>query len=342
MSTKIERLPSAFIWRKVHSLTGLLIVLFLVEHLLTNSQAALLIGDDGHGFVRAVNFIHNLPYLPIIEIVLIGIPIVFHAVLGVKYAITGKHNAHKSDGTKPSMHQNARNRAYSWQRFTSWILLVGLVLHVGFMRFYTYPTTAKEENQTFYFVRLNMDRGLYTVAKRLGVELYDQERIRYELEEFKEFSDKIYNVQQQAKEMEKRWPRGILSASDVDYNNQDGAVYDSLQRYNQRKAWIDALTDRKIDKGQVIAMSTQFGDAILLNVRDAFKSPIVAILYTIFVIAAAFHGFNGLWTFCISWGVILKARSQSRMVNVCVGIMVVIAFLGLAAIWGTYWINLKT
>lgn len=34
-------LPSAFIWRRAHSLTGLWLVLFLIEHLLTNSQAAL-------------------------------------------------------------------------------------------------------------------------------------------------------------------------------------------------------------------------------------------------------------------------------------------------------------
>ena len=62
MST--STLPSAFIWRRVHSLMGLWLVLFLMEHLLTNSQAALLLGDNGKMFVQMVNGLHNLPFFP--------------------------------------------------------------------------------------------------------------------------------------------------------------------------------------------------------------------------------------------------------------------------------------
>ena len=58
MDPRKNNLPKEFILSRLHSLTGLLIVIFLFEHLLTNSQAALLIGDDGAGFVRMVNFIH--------------------------------------------------------------------------------------------------------------------------------------------------------------------------------------------------------------------------------------------------------------------------------------------
>lgn len=341
MSGHTNTVPAAFIWRRIHSLTGLLIVLFLIEHLLTNSQAALLIGNDGNGFVRAVNFIHNLPYLPVIEIGLIGVPILLHAVLGIRYAITGKLNAHKSNGTKPSMHNNGRNRAYSWQRFTSWILLVGLIGHVSFMRFYHYPITAKEGDQKYYFVRVHMDNGLYTVAKRLGVQLYDQQKIDSIVSNFNGLKNQIEQNNDRVENLEKTWPKGILSAQGVPYDNQTAQLLDNHQAYEQRKVWIEALTDRSIDKSEVIAVATQFGDAVLLTVRDAFKNPIVAILYTIFVIAACFHGFNGLWTFCISWGVILRMRSQSRMVNICIAIMVLIACLGLASIWGTYWVNLK-
>jgi hypothetical protein len=68
-------LPRAFVWRRVHSLMGLWLALFLTEHLLTNSQAALLLGDNGGGFVRTVNWIHDLPYLQVIEVFLIGTPI---------------------------------------------------------------------------------------------------------------------------------------------------------------------------------------------------------------------------------------------------------------------------
>ena len=74
-------LSRAFTERRIHSLMGLSIVLFLFEHLLTNSQAALFVGDDGKGFIHSVNFIHSLPYLPFIEISLLAVPILTHIFL---------------------------------------------------------------------------------------------------------------------------------------------------------------------------------------------------------------------------------------------------------------------
>ena len=89
----------------------------------------------------------------------------------------------------------------------------------------------------------------------------------------------------------------------------------------------------------MIAEAPDFGTAILLVVRDAFRSVFVSILYTIFVLATVFHAFNGLFTFFLTWGVVIKMRSQSQAVNWCVGIMVFMGFLGLASIWGTYILN---
>jgi succinate dehydrogenase / fumarate reductase cytochrome b subunit len=43
----------------------------------------------------------------------------------------------------------------------------------------------------------------------------------------------------------------------------------------------------------------------------------------------------------ISWGITLTERSQCIMRKIATGLMVIITFLGLAAIWGTYWINLR-
>src|SRR4051812_29543012 len=112
-------IPKAFIWRRVHSLAGLWFVLFLIEHLLTNSQAALFIGDNGSGFVEAVNFIKSLPYLPVIEIFLLGVPFLVHAIWGVKYLLTSKFNSFPADGSTPSLPQYPRNQAFTWQRITS-------------------------------------------------------------------------------------------------------------------------------------------------------------------------------------------------------------------------------
>ena len=74
--------------------------------------------------------------------------------------------------------------------------------------------------------------------------------------------------------------------------------------------------------------------------RDTFKNPLMILLYTGLVLAACFHAFNGLWTCMISWGITLTARSQQLMRSFATFLMVVIASLGLAAIWGTYWFNL--
>jgi succinate dehydrogenase / fumarate reductase cytochrome b subunit len=297
MKVITQTTSKAFLWRRLHSIMGLLIVLFLCEHLLTNSQAALLIGENGAGFVRAVNFIKNLPYLPVLEIFLIGVPIAIHGVLGIKYAITGKMNAWPSRGEKPALAKYPRNHAYSWQRITSWILLVGILLHVGYMRFYRYPDSVHIGAKEYYFTRVDTDAGLSSVARRLDVTLYTPARIQ-----------------------EDNHPSGFSAEETL--------------------IWKKALTKKSLKADQVMAVSPDFGTATLLMVRDAFKSPIKGGLYTLFVLAACFHAFNGLWTFCITWGWVIKARSQAKLVNVCTGIMVVIAFLGLACIWGTYFVNL--
>lgn len=327
MDAKTSTIPKSYLSRRIHSIFGLMIVLFLIEHLLTNSQAALLLGENGEGFIRAVNFIKNLPYLPFVEVFLIGVPILVHGVLGVKYALTGKSNSWPSRGDKPSLTAYPRNHAYTWQRITSWILLVGIILHVGYMRFYRYPDHARVGDKTFYFTRLDLDPGLYTVATRLGVRLYSYGKVEQE---------KLILQKKQAQKIELESPK---NTSDVfDQNLQK--TLNTEQSSKEEIKWLEALTNKSLTIHQVMAVSSDFGTATLLMVRDAFKSPFKAILYTVFVLAACFHAFNGLWTFCITWGWVIRARSQARLVNVCIGIMVLIAFLGLASVWGTYWLNL--
>lgn len=328
-------LNRAFIWRRLHSLMGLWIVIFLIEHLLTNSQAALLIGNNGEGFIRAVNLIKHLPFLPIIEIVLLGVPILMHGIWGLQILRTSKINSYRSKGTRPSLPEYGRNRAYTWQRITSWILLVGIIAHVGYMRFYMYPTVVDNGEQEAYFVRLSMDPGLYTVSDRLGVKLYNEKAID-ELKTEIERQEKVMTpVVNEVEAIQESPPPYI-------YKDQIALVMKRYQNFEDRKDYLKGLEKRSISKNQVIAEAPDFGTAILLVVRDSFKSVFKAVLYTIFVLAAVFHAFNGLWTFMITWGIVLKMRTQSRAVNVCIGIMVVIGFLGLASVWGTYYINLKT
>lgn len=306
-------IPKDFIWRRAHSLTGICLVLFLIEHLLTNSQAALYIGDDGLGFVSSVNWLKNLPYLQVIEITLLGVPFLIHAIWGVRYLFTGEFNSFRRDGSKPALPQYARNKAYTWQRITSWILLFGIVAHVIHMRFIEYPVSAKVGDQKYYMLPVSLDNGLYTLSKRLDFQMYDQTKIQ----------DFIKKLPAKPTELAKT-PKDLINE----------------QKINQEYAFAKALEKNSLKDNQILVVSPSFGEAELLMVRDVFKSPIMIFLYTGLVLAACFHAFNGLWTSMISWGVTLTVASQRLMRKITVALMVIVTFLGLAAIWGTYWFNL--
>ncbi|WP_068471283.1 succinate dehydrogenase [Candidatus Protochlamydia phocaeensis] len=308
-------IPRAFIWRRAHSLTGIWLVLFLIEHLLTNSQAALFIGDDGNGFVSAVNSLKALPYLPVIEIFLLGVPFLVHGIWGVRYLWTAKYNAFPTDGSSPSLPQYSRNQAYTWQRLTSWILLIGILAHVIHMRFIEYPTSAQLGSQHLYIVRLSVDNGLYTLGDRLGFDLYTASKVQH--------------------------LKAAISRQDVPHfepGSPEQLVADQKRR--EELAWVTAMDKWQLGAHEVLAVSKSFGVAELLMVRDTFKNPVMILLYTGLVLAACFHAFNGLWTAMFKWGVTLTAASQNLMRAFATGLMVIITFLGLAAIWGTYWLNL--
>ena len=332
-------IPRAFIWKRLHSLMGLWLVLFLLEHLLTNSQAALWLGEDGSGFVKMVNALHDLPYLQAIEITLLGVPILLHMVLGIKYALTSKSNAKKTNGTTPSLKKYGRNRAYSWQRITSWILLFGLIGHVVTFRFLDYPIKVFQGKETVYFVKLNMDDGLYPLAYRLGVNLYDTSAVAKESLSFDRRSDEktLLDAAGTLKSEKLDWIEGVLPTT---FEHQKEIIFQSAEKYKLREQWIEGIKKIHLTPNQVIAESSSFGTSTLLTVRDTFKSPIYIILYTVFVLAACFHGFNGFWTFLLSWGIIIRRAAQRSMLSFAIGLMVLISFFGLAAIWGT-WFNLR-
>jgi succinate dehydrogenase / fumarate reductase cytochrome b subunit len=309
-------IPRAFVWRRIHSLTGLWLVLFLIEHLLVNSQAALFIGDDGSGFVSAVNSIKDLPYLPAIEIFFLAIPFFIHGLWGIKYLFKIESNSLPSDGSYVALPEFPRNHAYTWQRITSWILLFGILAHVVHMRFIQYPNSAQLGTEHFYISHVSFDKGLYTLSRRLGFDFYNQNQI------------------QQIKRQLSSLPPVVAKPDD----NPENLI--AAQKNREEQAWLNALERRPLQANQVVAVSKSFGIAELLMVRDSFKDPMMGILYTGLVLATCFHAFNGLWTFMITWGVTLTAASQMLMRRLATGLMLLISFLGLAAIWGTYWFNL--
>src|ERR1700690_4511612 len=71
---------NSFIWRKFHSLLGIIpIGAFLLEHLLSNFEA--LKGPIAYG--EQVRFLNSLPMVRVLEWVFIFLPILYHAIYGV-------------------------------------------------------------------------------------------------------------------------------------------------------------------------------------------------------------------------------------------------------------------
>lgn len=158
-------IPRDFIFRRLHSLAGIFFLLFLCEHLFTNSQATLFIGDDGRDFIHSVNFIHSLPYLPLLEIIFVALPLFIHAWWGVYRMRTCRLNSFVTDGSSPDLSTFPRNNAFTWQRITSVLLIIGIALHVFYMRFDKSPI----ENKGKYSVEVSSDNGLPSVAARLDI-----------------------------------------------------------------------------------------------------------------------------------------------------------------------------
>jgi succinate dehydrogenase / fumarate reductase cytochrome b subunit len=328
MAIESMKVPREFVLRRLHSLMGFWFLLFLMEHLFTNSQMALFFTNGELWFVRSVDFLRNLPYLNVIEIVLLGIPILYHAGWGVVYLFQSKSNALHSDGST-SLIKTGRNRAYTMQRMSSWILLVGIILHVVQMRVIDYPY----KYQGKYYLTMNVDPGLYEVSNRLGVELYSREAIEKEKRQLIQLEEKTKLVEARLLEKSEIAPRT------GEYDSEMGMIYQSLEKSKALKEHVKGLESRPLKEGHVMAVSKSFGNMELLGVRETFRSPMMCIFYTIFVLAAVFHGFNGLWTFLITWGVLLSRKSQSKGVAVSIGLMFILGLLGMLSIWGTYFLG---
>lgn len=113
-----------FLLRRLHSLVGLLPVgAFLVFHLWENSQSRL--GAEHYNGV-VVAGLQSMNYLPLLEIFVIALPLLFHAGYGLVIAA----------GAQPELRRYpyARNWLYWLQRASGVGILVFLLAHVGLTR----------------------------------------------------------------------------------------------------------------------------------------------------------------------------------------------------------------
>lgn len=116
---------NSFYSRKLHSLLGVIpLGFFLVEHLLTNFEA---FNSGKEGFIDAVLWLNSLPFVVLLELFGIWLPLLYHGVYGLFIAFQAKHNI--------GNYSYGRNIMFSLQRFTGVATLIFVVWHFYETRF---------------------------------------------------------------------------------------------------------------------------------------------------------------------------------------------------------------
>jgi succinate dehydrogenase / fumarate reductase, cytochrome b subunit len=122
------RLSRTFILRKLHQLSGIVpLGLFLLEHFYTNSKAL----DGAKHFNDAVQDLQSIPYILLVEIGGIFIPLIYHAVYGLVITVEARPNNLN--------YPYPRNWFYLIQRITGVILFFFIAFHVLNFRFGMIP-----------------------------------------------------------------------------------------------------------------------------------------------------------------------------------------------------------
>jgi succinate dehydrogenase / fumarate reductase, cytochrome b subunit len=66
----------------------------------------------------------------------------------------------------------------------------------------------------------------------------------------------------------------------------------------------------------------------------AMNGPVIQLVYAVGVLACVFHLANGIWSMGITWGVWTSPAAQHRALVGCVGFGVLLAVVGMAALYG--------
>ena len=113
-----------FYLRRFHSFLGIFPVgVFFCEHVITNSLA-FFYGPEK--FDEAVLFLQGLPFVLLMEIGIIGLPILVHGLLGFYIWWRSKSN--------PQHYSYTRSWLYFLQRWTGIVAFVFIIVHVWGMR----------------------------------------------------------------------------------------------------------------------------------------------------------------------------------------------------------------
>ena len=163
----------SFLISRFHSLIALIpIALFICVHFLLNSS--IFLGNEA--FAAVCDFMRNAPFVIVLELVLIAIPIIFHGIYGIYIVYMAKNNV--------MQYKYYRNLAFYLQRITSLIVLVFLLWHVYTLRIAPYisagpvPDIIAILHNPLYFVLYiagveaaiyHLTNGLFTFCLTWGI-----------------------------------------------------------------------------------------------------------------------------------------------------------------------------
>ncbi len=141
------KFSNTFLLRKLHQITGIVpLGIFFFVHMFTNSKAM----NGEASFVKAVEEIHAIPFLPLIEVFGIFVPLMFHSVYGILISSEAKPNAFS--------YSYGRNWFYIFQRVTGIFLFFFILFHLLHFRFGLIPGLSLEA------VAGNADKAFTIVA----------------------------------------------------------------------------------------------------------------------------------------------------------------------------------
>ncbi|MED1204844.1 succinate dehydrogenase cytochrome b558 subunit [Heyndrickxia acidicola] len=160
-----------FLNRRLHSLLGVVpIGLFMVIHFVVNYSAT----HGAAAFNKAAENMESLPFVIFLEIILIYLPLLFHAIYGLYIAFTAKNNVSKLG--------YYRNWMFLLQRVSGVILLIFLAWHVFETRIHVHALTfdvmanilSNPWNVAFYIIGIisatfHFSNGLWSFMVSWGI-----------------------------------------------------------------------------------------------------------------------------------------------------------------------------
>lgn len=139
-----------FALRKIHSLLGIIpIGAFLCFHLFENSMS---VKGAEYFTEHVVHKIGNMPYVELMEIFFIALPILFHGIYGLLIWFQGKSNV--------LSYGYFRNWMYWLQRISGLIAFLFIIGHVGGTRIQVLINEAVTKDNIFAYLAAQIDNPL--------------------------------------------------------------------------------------------------------------------------------------------------------------------------------------